>query len=128
MTSLRIAVITRRFWPLVGGAESLLACLAAELRNRGARPIVLTAQWAPEWPRRLMVREVPVVRLPHPAQRAWGTLRYMLALTRWLRQHRTELDLVYVSMLKHDAYAAIGARPPHGPAGRVASRRRGTPR
>jgi glycosyltransferase involved in cell wall biosynthesis len=109
MTSLRIALVTRRFWPLVGGAESVLAYLAAELLKRGARPIVVTARWDPAWPQRLLVREVPVVRLPHPARRAWGTLRYMLALNRWLRRHRDELDAVYVSMLKHDAYAAIGA-------------------
>jgi glycosyltransferase involved in cell wall biosynthesis len=57
----------------------------------------------------LHLREVPVVRLPHPAQRAWGTLRYMLALGRWLRSRRDQLDAVYVSMLKHDAYVAVQA-------------------
>jgi glycosyltransferase involved in cell wall biosynthesis len=33
----------------------------------------------------------------------------MIALGRWLRRCRGELDLVYVSMLKHDAYAAVRA-------------------
>ncbi len=109
MTPPRIALITRRFWPLVGGAESLLSYLAEEFRDRGAHPTVLTAQWDPDWPRRLLVREFPVVRLPHSARRGWGTLRYMLALGRWLRRHRDEFDVIYVSMLKHDAYAALQA-------------------
>jgi glycosyltransferase involved in cell wall biosynthesis len=107
MSALRIALVSRRFWPLVGGAESLVGYLSAELQNLGARPQVVTAQWHPDWPRRLAIREVPVVRLPHPPQRAWGTLRYMLALRHWLRVHGGQLDAVYVSMLKHDAYTAI---------------------
>lgn len=109
MSSMRIALVTRRFWPLVGGAESLVADLAAELRSHDAQPQVVTARWDSDWPRQVALREVPVTRLPHPAQRGWGTLRYMIALGRWLRRNRTELDVVYVSMLKHDAYAAVRA-------------------
>jgi glycosyltransferase involved in cell wall biosynthesis len=107
MNRLRVALVTRRFWPLMGGAESLVANLAAELKSRGADPLVVTAQWDRSWPCRLALREVPVVRLPQPTPRAWGTLRYMLALGRWLRRHRQQLDAVYVSMLKHDAYVAL---------------------
>lgn len=33
----------------------------------------------------------------------------MRALARWLRDHEDRRQLVYVSMLKHDAYAALGA-------------------
>ena len=33
----------------------------------------------------------------------------MRGIARWLRTHRDQFDLVYVSMLKHDAYAALGA-------------------
>jgi glycosyltransferase involved in cell wall biosynthesis len=106
---MRIALVTRRFWPLVGGAESLVASLAAELRSHDVQPQVVTARWDSDWPRQVTLREVPVKRLPHPAQRGWGTLRYMMALGRWLRHNRTELDVVYVSMLKHDAYAAVRA-------------------
>jgi glycosyltransferase involved in cell wall biosynthesis len=107
MTRRRLALVTRRFWPLVGGAEMVMANLAAELREMGAEVTVVTAQWDPSWPAEVVHREVPVVRLPNPPQRGWGTLRYMMALNRWLRRHRDTLDLVYVSMLKHDAYAAL---------------------
>jgi glycosyltransferase involved in cell wall biosynthesis len=109
MTRRRLALVTRRFWPLVGGAEMVMANLASELRDMGADVTVVTAQWDPSWPSEVVHREVPVVRLPNPPQRGWGTLRYMTALNRWLRRRRSELDLVYVSMLKHDAYAALQA-------------------
>ncbi len=104
----RIALITRRFWPLVGGAEAICSSLATEFRRQGCQVRIVTAQWEPDWPKEMVHREVPVLRLPNPPVRAWGTVRYMMALSRWLRLHRDSLDIVYVSMLKHDAYAALG--------------------
>src|SRR5262245_3253510 len=109
MKPLRIALITRRFWPLVGGAEVVMGNLAVELQRQGAEVVIVTAQWEPQWPRELVHREVRVLRLPNPRQRGWGTFRYMLSLNRWLRAHRDKLDIIYVSMLKHDAYTAVSA-------------------
>ncbi|MBM4004847.1 MAG: glycosyltransferase family 4 protein [Planctomycetes bacterium] len=109
MSPLRLALVTRRFWPLVGGAEIAMANLATGFLDMGHRPQIVTALWERDWPSEFVHREVPVHRLPNPPQRGWGTLRYMMALSRWLREHQGELDAVYVSMLKHDAYAAIGA-------------------
>lgn len=106
---MRIVLVTRRFWPLVGGAEVLMANLAAEFLRQGAYPVILTAQWEESWPESVVFGEVPVVRLCQPKQRVWGTLRYARALRRWLKQNCHEIDVVYVSMLKHDAYMAIGA-------------------
>ncbi|MEC7565647.1 MAG: glycosyltransferase family 4 protein [Planctomycetota bacterium] len=109
MSGLRIAMVTRRFWPLVGGGEMVMANLAEQFQLMGAKPTILTARWDTQWPRQIMHREVPVQRLPNPPQRGWGTYTYMDALSRWLRTHRSEYDAVLVSMLKHSAYAAIGA-------------------
>jgi len=109
MNPLRIALVTRRFWPLVGGAEVVMGNLAVELQRQGAEVVIVTAQWEPQWPSELVHREVRVQRLPNPRQRGWGTFRYMLSLNRWLRAQRQKLDITYVSMLKHDAYTAISA-------------------
>jgi glycosyltransferase involved in cell wall biosynthesis len=106
--SLRLVLVTRRFWPLVGGAEMVMARLAADLHARGAAVTLLTARWQPDWPQEMEHHGVRVVRLPNPASRFWGTWRYMQSVARWLRQHRERFDLVYVSMLKHGAYAAVG--------------------
>ena len=115
MRPLRLVLVTRRFWPLVGGAEVLMGKLATEFLHQGARPIVVTGQWEKSWPQYVEVCDVPVVRLPQPAGRGWGTARYMFALARWLRHHRRDMDLVYVSMLKHDAYTAVAALHQHAP-------------
>ena len=109
MSPLRLALVTRRFWPLVGGAEVAVANLAAEFQRQGQQATIVTARWEKHWPTEVVHREVPVVRLTQPKLRGWGTLRYMYALGSWLVAQRPKLDGVVVSMLKHDAYAAIGA-------------------
>lgn len=109
MSLQRLVLVTRRFWPLVGGAERIMASLAAELAGRGLEVTLLTARWQTQWPAELTYRGVSVVRLPSPSRRFWGTLEYMRSLARWLSRNSDRYDLVYVSMLKHDAYATIGA-------------------
>jgi glycosyltransferase involved in cell wall biosynthesis len=106
MTLPRIVFVSRRFWPLLGGAETMIGNLATALVARGATATILTAQWQPEWPEEIVHRSVRVVRLPQPPQRFIGTWRYMRELAGWLQRHRGEYDLVYVSQLKHDAYVA----------------------
>ncbi len=107
----RLVMISRRFWPLVGGAEAIMAGLATEFASRRIEVTLLTARWQPQWPAEIVYHGVPVVRLANPSARFRGTWRYMRAIARWLRRHPDRYDLVYVSMLKHDAYAALGAVP-----------------
>ncbi|MEW4565916.1 glycosyltransferase family 4 protein [Bremerella sp. JC770] len=106
MSSLRLALVTRRFWPLVGGAEMVMANLAEELTRQGHQVQLLTAQWHPDWPKQISHRGIPVIRLPNPSVRGWGTVRYMMSLGRWLRAQQSQLDAVYISMLKHSAVVA----------------------
>jgi glycosyltransferase involved in cell wall biosynthesis len=47
-----------------------------------------------------------VIRLPSARLRFLGTWLYMERLRRWLTRH--PVDVAYVSMLKHDAYVALG--------------------
>lgn len=107
MSLRRLVLVTRRFWPLVGGAERAMANLATEFAARGLEVTVLTARWEPHWPTEIAYREVPVVRVPQASVRYWGTLQYMRAVRRWLRENPDRYDLVCVSMLKHSAYATL---------------------
>ncbi len=109
---MRVALITRRFPPLIGGAEAMLRYLAVALAAEGAEVTVVTSR-APglaaeeqidgQGPDRPGVR---VVRLATSAARFVGTSLYMLNLRLWLA--RNPVDLAYVSMLKHDAFVAVG--------------------
>lgn len=110
----RLILVTRRFWPLIGGAEIMMARLAAEFQARGATTTLLTARWQSDWPAEIDHHGVRVVRLPQPRLPGWGRLRYLSSLSKWLTRHRGKFDLVYVSTLKHDAATAVDA----GAAGR----------
>jgi glycosyltransferase involved in cell wall biosynthesis len=103
----RVVFVSRRFWPLLGGAEMVIANLAAALVAQGAIATVLTARWDRSWPTQIVHRGVRIVRLAQPELRFWGTICYLRQLRRWLRRHRQEYDLVYVSQLKHDAWLAV---------------------
>lgn len=103
---MKIALITRRYPPYVGGAERVLSYLAPELAAQGAEVTVVTSRPLP--PHAPIADDpVPVVRLPTSSARFAGTLVYLHALRRWLA--RNPVDLAYVSMLKHDAFVAVGA-------------------
>jgi glycosyltransferase involved in cell wall biosynthesis len=102
---MKIALVTRRYPPLIGGAERVLSYLASALAAEGAEVDVLTSR----------VEGLPaveesgtfrVVRLATSRARFVGTWLYMRELARWFARNR--VDLAYVSMLKHDAYVVVG--------------------
>ena len=104
---MKIALVTRRYPPLIGGAERVLNYLAAGLAGEGAEVSVLTSR----------VEGLPavepggegnfrVVRLATARARFVGTWLYMRELSRWFASN--PVDLAYVSMLKHDAYVVVG--------------------
>ena len=117
---MKIALITRRYPPLIGGAEKVLSYLAPALAGEGAEVTVLTAQPAgldlPEIETytpstrgqepSASAGQLTIVRLNTVRVRFVGTWLYMRNLRRWLATH--EVDLAYVSMLKHDAFVALG--------------------
>ncbi len=121
--TLKLALVTRRYPPLIGGAEKVLSYLAEALAAEGADVTVVTSRIpglelaaredVPVIDRRAKNRDksargrLTVVRLETSRLRFWGTWRYMRNLNRWFREN--PIDLAYVSMLKHDAYAVIGA-------------------
>lgn len=115
VTAQRLVCVTRRFWPLVGGAERFMGEFAVSAHGLGRNVTLLTARWDRRWPQRLTYRDLPVIRLPQPKLRFVGTLVYMASLSRWLRRHLRQFDLVFVSLLKHDAAAAIWAVGKHRP-------------
>jgi glycosyltransferase involved in cell wall biosynthesis len=121
---LKLALVTRRFPPMIGGAEKVLSYLASALAVQGADITVLTSRMPgmilPAHEEEVVGSvkqgtskaiaadgQLAVVRLETSRIRFWGTWRYMSNLARWFDEN--PVDLAYVSMLKHDAYAVIGA-------------------
>lgn len=109
MSGPRVLLMTRRFWPLVGESENATADLATGLLRLGARPTVLTGRWQTDWSPRVCFAGVPIVRVDHAARTGLGQWRYLVNLRRWLRSHQDQIDVICVTHLRYDAYAAIGA-------------------
>ncbi len=109
MNPLRLVLISRRFWPLADRGASVMAHLASELVSRAVDVTLLTARWHPRWPPEITVCDVPVVRLARPPGRWRDTNRYMRSIARWLRRNQGRFDLVCVSRLRCEAYAALKA-------------------
>jgi glycosyltransferase involved in cell wall biosynthesis len=107
----KLALVTRRYPPHIGGAERVVCALAEALAAEGAEVTVYTSRLGVEsLPAReedrtragtLVVRRLGTSRL-----RFLGTALYMRNLRRALEADRP--DLAYVSMLKHDAYVTLG--------------------
>ena len=102
---MRIALVTRRYPPMVGGAERVLGYLAPALAALGAEVVVLTSK-LDDSPAHVEDGNLVVRRLATSRRKFVGTWLYMNYLRRELR--RGKFDIIYVSMLKHDAYVAVG--------------------
>ncbi len=101
---MKIALVTRRYPPLIGGAERVLSYLGPAMAAAGAEVSVLTSRLegmaAAEGSGSFRVARLATSRL-----RFVGTWLYMRELARWFARNR--VDVAYVSMLKHDAYAVL---------------------
>lgn len=112
MSTIRPVFIINRFWPLIEGAGRTLGDLAVELQNRGMPCTILTARRQAAWPEQVTFHGITVHRLAPPpptfdtSNSRWVTARYIRAVVGWLRRNRDLYNLVFVSGLKHEAYAA----------------------
>ena len=63
MTATRLVLITRRFWPLMGGAEIVMARLAQSFQTQGHDVTILTACWHEDWPMQVDHHGVRVIHM-----------------------------------------------------------------
>ncbi len=115
MSTRRLAIVTRTFWPLVGAAETAAARLAVGLVEAGWTVTVLTAHWHKQWPPRIRFHEALVERVAPPPEGRWAGWWFHHAIGRWLRRHEAALDLVYVFGPRKEARTvlrAVGSRLP----------------
>ena len=76
---------------------------------------ILTARWQPNWPETISFHGMTVHRVAAPPpihdtfKARWAAANYIRAITRWLRHNRDRYNLIFVSSLKHEAYAAMAA-------------------
>jgi len=96
VNTLRLLILTARFWPQATGSQRLLARLVAGLAQRGVRPTILTVRWAAHWPVEVSFHELPVVRLLQPPGKSWSRLRSARAVARWLARSGQNYHAAFV--------------------------------
>src|SRR4029078_11681439 len=105
--AVRILVVTQHFWPSVGGAEVMLRRLSAFWAKAGCQALCLTQKHDRHSPPMENSDGFTVVRLSPIRLRVLGTLHFIASLRRQLSGNEGACDVVFVSMLKHAAYAAL---------------------
>ena len=94
--------------------------LAIELQEqespeRKSPGTILTARWGKEWSDTIAFHGVNVHRLAEPPpitdtlKARWATARYIRSIAAWLRHNRELYNVIFVSGLRHEAYAAMTA-------------------
>lgn len=108
MAPYRLAIVTPRFWPLIDDRTTHLLRLAESLAAAGREMTVVTPRWTRAWPEHMTLGPISLVRLAGDGLGSFGTLRWLYALNRWLRE-RPRCDAVLVSGLKHESYVVVRA-------------------
>lgn len=104
---LKIAIVSRRFWPYSGTTEFAVADLASQIKRLGHTVEILTVRWEKNWPLHFDYDEIPIRRINRPQSHPWGSFRYLRSLTRELNQ--LELDGIIVFGLEEEAWAVSRA-------------------
>ncbi|MBI3780860.1 MAG: glycosyltransferase family 4 protein [candidate division NC10 bacterium] len=107
-------MVISRFFPEVGGAERQAHALARMLLARGHQVMVLTRQLG-GLPKQEIVDGIPVIRAIRTVDLGplFG-LTYVISVARFLFAHRHDFDVIHVTHLYLDAFAAVLTRSLHG--------------
>lgn len=103
--NLRIAMLTQRYLPFIGGAENQLAAVLTKLPDYGIDATVITRRHDPSLPAREMVNGIPVHRLDVHGPRVIASLTYT-AKAIWAL-HNFRPDVVHAFELLSPATTAV---------------------
>lgn len=102
---LRIAILSRQYWPTTNDTTLRLSQLIYGLGSLSARTVVVTPRWHSTWPKRVTVEETPVDRLDGPPISQLQQAQYRRTLSDWLDANAASLSCVYVDEPGLDALA-----------------------
>jgi len=93
--SKKIAIVTRRFWPICNSTE-LAACeVASAIDAAGHHVDVFTIRWEKSWPQFFKYQNLNVHRINRPVTGPWGGFRYVRNLNRNLTEATPQASIVF---------------------------------
>lgn len=111
---MRVLMVVRQFYPVIGGTEKQAQKLSARLIEFGIDVRLVTGWWAWGTPREETIDTVPVFRnftcwnmFGLRGLRKFGGYIYILSLFWYLWRHRSEYDLIHVHLLNYPAFPAV---------------------
>lgn len=116
-------MITRRYSPQIGGAERAIERLAKGFVQRGHQVTLATECRGASYRKKGILSPVfkssgKEKHTVHPVflrtsqHRFWGTFLWIKEIRKLLRKDSNSVDIIYVSMLKHAAAAALSIKSP----------------
>ncbi len=84
--SARIALVTRRFWPITGTTETAVSEIACAIKRAGHEVDIFTIRWEKGWPLFFKYQGIGIHRMVRPLNGPWGGFRYLRGLTHQLRE------------------------------------------
>lgn len=69
----------------------------------------MAPRYSAAWPSSLVYREIPLLRPVAAPRGDWSAALYQRGLTRWLREHAAEYDIVYADNMRDEGAAAVDA-------------------
>ena len=98
----KVLIIKRHFWPYMSDATLRILDWCERLRRLGASATVLTDRPHPEWPARIILDRLPVVRLDSGSANPLRNHRFGRHFKRWMQAAYGEYDLVYFDDITAD--------------------------
>jgi len=92
MSQLQLALVTRRYWPLMAETEFTVANLSEELALRGHAVSILSSRTLPSWPARFRMRGCDVFRLPSRFSAFRSSKQFEKAVVQYAKSHAATLD------------------------------------
>ncbi len=94
MSRLRVAFITRRFWPLAGSQSTQTRLLAEGLHQSGDTVGIITSYPNPRWPEHFVFRGIPVQRVGPSLDARWQAWRAARIWRRFFLSQSDKWDVV----------------------------------
>ncbi len=92
---MNILMVTERYFPIWGGAESQLRQLIPYLVSRGCAVEIVTRRWHMEMDRQEDIDGVSVYRLGIPGSSNWATIVFVLSLFVFFIRNRKKVDIYH---------------------------------
>lgn len=114
MKPMRVLMVSRLFYPWVGGSERQAHKLAQELCKKGVQVEIVTGWWYRGTPRHEIIDGIPVYRnhtlwemFGIKGLRKFGGYLYILSLIWFLWRRRGHYDIIHIHGLSYHTFAAV---------------------